>query len=281
VDEFLVGVLGRGIVDPTAPVVRADDLGLTRGDGCFETCRVTTDDAGVSRVDNLDAHLARLTRSLGVLNIPADVAAARGLVLDVAAAWPHPGEAAVKLMVSRGVEGSDDPTVIATVRPIGAASLRQREHGIRVVSLSRGTSSDAYDDAPWLLGGVKSLSYALNMAALREATRRGADDAIWVSTDGIVLEAPTSTVVWSQGSVLATTPSGASGILAGTTLAKLFDGIDVGTAARAVSLEHLVDADAIWLVSSVRGVAEVIELDGVARKADPALTARLARTAGF
>ena len=45
----LVAVLGRGVVDADEPVVTADDLGLTRGDGCFDSVRVITDAAGHAR----------------------------------------------------------------------------------------------------------------------------------------------------------------------------------------------------------------------------------------
>jgi 4-amino-4-deoxychorismate lyase len=155
---------------------------------------------------------------------------------------------------------------------------------VRVVTLARGTESHVHGDAPWLLGGVKSLSYAPNMAALREATRRGAEDVIWVARDGVVLEAPTATVVWARGSQFATTPTGATGILAGTTMDALFaaagaDGRDV--AVETIRAEDLAGADAIWLVSAVRGVTEVVELDGRARAPHPNLTGRLKAYAGF
>jgi 4-amino-4-deoxychorismate lyase len=281
---MVVGVLGRGIVAAEEPVVRADDLGLARGDGCFESCRVLTDEAGHSVVERLDAHLYRLQRSLDSLAIAAEVAACRSLIDLVAAQWSTPGEAVVKLMVTRGVEGTGVPTVVATVRPIGTEALRQRREGVRVITLDRGTDSDTFADAPWLLGGVKALSYALNMAALREAVRRGAEDVVWVSRDATVLEAPTATVVWARGPRLATTPVGASGILAGTTMAALFDGARADghdVAAATITAEELAAADGIWLVSAIRGVAEVTELDGVARPGANELTRRLNGYAGF
>jgi 4-amino-4-deoxychorismate lyase len=291
---MVVGVLGRGIVAADEPVVRADDLGLTRGDGCFESCRVISDAAGVSVVERLDAHLERLRQSLDALGIPGDVAACRELILAVAEHWTDPGEAVVKLMVTRGVEGAGVggagaqgaavPTVVATVKPPSPDSLRQRHEGVRAVTLARGTDADTFTDAPWLLGGVKSLSYALNMAAQREAVRRGAEDALWVASDGTVLEAPTATVVWAVGNRLATTPTGATGILAGTTMAALFDGAAAAGAEVGVDTiraDDLTATDGIWLVSAVRGVAEVVELDGTARARQPERTARYNAYAGF
>ncbi len=280
----VVGVLGRGIVDPSAPVVRADDLGLSRGDGCFETARVVTDADGRSTVNNLDAHLQRLARSTDALGIVVDLGACRALIEQVCAAWTTPGEASVKLMVTHGVEGSEEPTVLAVVRAVNPDAVRQRSIGIGVVTLARGTACDAYTGAPWLLGGVKSLSYALNMAALREARRLGADDAIWLSSDGIVLEAPTSAVVWQRGGALFTTPDEATGILASTTVQALFDGATadgVRCARGFLAAADIGTVHGIWLVSSVRGVAQVLSVDGQELPCDQGRTATLNGYAGF
>ena len=93
--------------------------------------------------------------------------------------------------------------------------------GIRVVTLDRGIDSGVPARAPWLLLGAKTLSYAVNMAAIREAKRRGADDAIFVSSDGIVLEAPTASLILRFGDRFVT-PAPNGGILHGTTQLSLF-----------------------------------------------------------
>jgi 4-amino-4-deoxychorismate lyase len=299
---IVLGVLGpRGatplLVDAEAPIARSDDLGLGRGDGCFETCRVVLGPDGVARIQRLDQHLERLAGSARALDLPTpDSAAWARLCGLVAGAWSRglkaagtvPGEespeAALKLMLTRGVDGQSQTTGLAALSAIGPALLRQRVDGIRVVTLSSGRPSDAYADAPWLLGGVKSLSYAMNMAALREAARRGADDAIFVSTDGLVMEAPTATLVWQSEGVLCTTPSDGTGILVGTTQRALFRAArDAGLATliTAVAPGELVDSQGMWLVSSVRGVTEITHLDGVAITINSALTAILRQLGGF
>jgi 4-amino-4-deoxychorismate lyase len=159
-----------------------------------------------------------------------------------------------------------------------------RDEGVSAVTLARGTTVDAFADTPWLLGGVKTISYAINMAAQREAVRRGADDAIFISADGWVLEAPTGSVVWAEGRTLCTTPLGPSGILAGTTQQRLFHrAADAGwaTATRPLRAAALSGVEALWLASSVRGPVEVVELDGEKRPPVTELTREIQHLAGF
>ena len=101
------------------------------------------------------------------------------------------------------------PTALALlVSPVPAETVRQRTDGISVVSLGLGVPADFRRAAPWLLGGAKTLSYAVNMAALRHAHALGADDVVFTSLEGQVLEGPTSTVVWAAGGALHTPPAG-------------------------------------------------------------------------
>jgi 4-amino-4-deoxychorismate lyase len=274
----VVGILGVGLVDPTTPVVHADDLGFTRGDGCFEGCRVID-----GAVDKLEAHVARMHRSAAALDIEFDEAAWRALVDDAIAAWSPRLEGAMRWFLSRGRPGGM-PTGIVTVAELPAAYAAQRRDGVRAITLNRGTAHDAYADVPWLLGGVKTISYAVNMAAQREAVRRGADDVIFVSMDGQVLEAPTSAVVWTVGAAMCTTPAGATGILASTTQQRLFEraaenGWRPSYAEAAVTDLHA--ADAVFLVGTVRGPVDVVELDGRARPRDIDLVRTVQKLAGF
>ena len=274
----MLAVLGVGLVDPATPVIRADDAGVTRGDGCFEGCRLRD-----GLVDKLDDHLARMARSADALDIPFAPGEWRDLIALAVGAWTHPGEAALKLLLTRGPVGGV-PTGFVSIGPLPADYPRQRSEGLRVITLPRGLTADAFAGAPWLLGGVKTLSYAVNMAAHREALGQGADDVIFVSADGLVLEAPTGSVVWSVGRTLRTTPTGATGILAGTTQALLFD-----RAARAgwrtetalVPVQELHAAEVVWLVSSVRGPVDVAVLDGKARERRPEVDAEIRRYCGF
>ena len=278
----LVAVLGVGIVEPSSAVLRADDLGAVRGDGCFEGCRIQTSAAGISAVDKLDAHLARMARSAAGLEIGFDETAWRELIALACAAWTMPGEAALKLVLTRGVSGA--PTGFLTITELSPDYARWRRDGLKVITLSRGTASAAFADAPWLLGGIKTLSYAVNMAAMREAERRGADDVIFVSADGQVLESPTSSVLWTVSKTLHTIPTGANGILGGTTQHLLFDRAEQSgwtVVTTPASMDDLHAADAVWLTSSVRGPIDIVELDGKARPRHLELDNEIRQLSGF
>jgi len=287
VTERVVAVLGRGLTDPQEPAVTADDLGLTRGDGCFEATRVVTAEDGRHTVDHLEQHLDRLARSAVGLDLPeVDRAAWLALIEQALGDWSRPGEAMLRLMLSRGRESASDGPVtgVLTLTPVNPETLRQRRDGIDVITLDRGTSSTAFAAAPWLLGGVKTLSYAVNVAGLREAKRRGVHDVLFRSSDGYVLEAPTSTAVWLRAGILHTTPTGGTGVLASITQQALFAAAERGgwpTAATLARPGELLDADGLWLVSSGRGVARVRTLDGQPVECKPGVTEQLAGFAGF
>lgn len=255
--RVLVFLDGR-VADPDVPQIRVDDLGLMRGDGVFETILVVD-----GKPRELQPHLERLARSAAMLDLPpVDVDAWRRVAEAVVEQWSGGPQMALKLVYSRGVEGR--PTGFGLGSPVDDLVLRQRAAGVSVVTLERGLDPGLVETAPWLLLGAKSLSYGVNMAAVREAVRRGADDAIFTTAGGQVLEGPTSTVIIAKDRTLYTPPANI-GILPGTTQAALFRGAE--RAGWSVKVEHLrVDdlraADGVLLVSSVRLITRVHTLDG-------------------
>ena len=267
------------LADASKPQLMATDQGATRGDGVFETMLAVG-----GTVRKLQAHLDRLEGSAEALDlvIPGQDqwrAAIGTGVAEHRTQHPAPSSAedelVVRLVATRGVEGASAPTCWVQVSPVGAAGRRPREPGIDVILLDRGYDSGVAERAPWLLMGAKTLSYAVNMAALRHAHKQGADDVIFTSSDGRVLEGPTSTVLLAHletsddgGSRTVKrliTPQLDSGILAGTSQGALF------MAAKAAGWElgygplepqDLLDADAVWLISSIRLLAPVNHIDG-------------------
>jgi 4-amino-4-deoxychorismate lyase len=275
----VLALLGVGVVPADTPVLRADDLGVLRGDGIFETMHVRGGEPWL-----LDAHLDRMSRSAALLAIPLP---ARDELVELArqacAAWSPRDEGALRLVCTRGPEDGGPVTAYATVAPVGGAAVAARQAGVTVATATLGVPAEVRGDAPWLLGGAKTLSYAVNMASLRWAAEQGVDDLLWVSVDGYALEAPTATLVWLAGGVLYTVPARTTGILAGTTAAYLLQHageLGMRSAERLVRPAELHTADGMWLASSVRGLAEVRSLDGVPLGPSPETT-RIQKLLGY
>lgn len=268
----LVARLDGILVPPTLPLLRADDLGVLRGDGVFETTLAVD---GEPR--DLPEHLARMRVSAELLGMTIPNSGAwLGGVAAVTAAWTGGDEMVLRLIATRGPEGSDEPTcyVMGSTPDVGRLAARR---GVRVMTLDRGLTAADLADKPYLLPGAKSLSYAVNMAAGRWARDHGADDAIFVGPDGSVLEGPTANVVIVRGRELVTPP--ADGILAGITVARLFVAAEAAgwqVTRGPVTAQDLREADGVYLTSSVRLLAPVVEVDGAERAHDEALTAELA-----
>ena len=240
-----LAVTGRGVVPPDTPVLRADDDALLRGRAAFETLRVYG-----GRPFRLEAHLERLVGSAARLGLEPAPAAELAELSALALAEAGAEEAVLRLYWTAGSVG------LSLVSELPAGSDELRERGLRLAALL-----GPVVEAPWLLGGVKSTSYAVNMAAIDEARRRGADDAVFVSPGGVVLEGPTTNVWWRRGDTLYT-PSVELGILAGVTRAVLLELAELPVVEGAFPLTDLAAADEVFTSSSVREVAAVVELDG-------------------
>jgi 4-amino-4-deoxychorismate lyase len=259
VSVLALAVGGRGLVDPKEPVLHADDEAFLRGRAAFETIRVYD-----RRPFRLDDHLERLAGSAERLGLPAvDLVAFRGIVREALDASGEPN-AVLRLYVTPGREGGGYPTALALVSTLPADLDLRRAQGLRMISVQLGIDPAVRAEAPWLLGGVKSTSYAVNMAAEAEARRRDADDAVFLAVGGIVLEGPVTNVWWRIGRDLYT-PGLELGILAGLTRATLVEaaaGAGYSVHEGAYPVEELAGAEEAFTSSSIREVMPVIELDG-------------------
>jgi branched-subunit amino acid aminotransferase/4-amino-4-deoxychorismate lyase len=230
--------LGRGVVPPDEPVLRADDEGVLRGRAVFETLRVYG-----GRPFELDAHLDRLRASAVRLRLPDPPAAELQSLAYAALAAAGEPECALRFLWT-------PETGLALVSALPADLEELRARGLRLQVCEWATGA---------LAGAKSVSYAENMAAQASAEEHGFDDALLVAPDGTVLEAPTANVWFREGDALYT-PSLELPILAGVTRAVLVRGRDVEEGR--YPLERLLAADEIFLTSSVREVMPVVRVGG-------------------
>ena len=248
-----------GVVrSPSTPLIGAMDPMLVRAAGVFETVLLR---AGTPCL--LDAHLGRLAASAALVGLPAPDPQRWRAAIEVALAQ-RPGDGVLRLVHGPRVS-------FVTVSDLPDRALRARRDGLAAITLDPGPRGR--------IAGAKSLSYAMNSAALRYAQACGADDVVFVDTAGAVLEGPRSSVVIAMGETLLSPPPTPQ-ILAGTTVAALFD-IAPHCSWRPLTVADLVAAQGVWLLSSVTLAARVHTLNGVALA--PALgadnLARLVETA--
>lgn len=275
----VVVTLDGQLRDPNTPLLHADDLAAVRGDGIFESLLVRD-----GRACLLEAHLGRLTQSVRLMDLPEpDLPQWRAAVALAVSRWTERGggEGVLRLVYSRGRESGLPPTGVAgpaatctafaTIGAVPARVAAVRAGGLAAVTLARCLPAEGASDMPWLLAGAKTLSYAVNMAALRYAERQGAGDVVFISSEGQVLEGPRSTVVIAtdaegkRGRPCLLTPPPWYPILRGTTQQALFEvarnkGYDCDY--RALRPADLFAAQGVWLVSSVTLAARVHTLDG-------------------
>ena len=236
------------LVDPEAATIPVADHGVTVGDGCFETAKIVRGEAFA-----LTRHLRRLRRSLDALrlDLPTSDDEIRNAVAEVIAASDGAGVVRITVTAGTGPLGSG--------RGEGAPTL------IVASAVDRGwDATTTVITVPWArnekgaLVGVKSTSYAENVLALREATKRGASEALLPNTVGNLCEG-TGTNVFCEFDGRLITPTLASGCLAGITRELLIEVTDAEEFD--VPIGHLATTAEAFLASSTRDVMPILRID--------------------
>jgi 4-amino-4-deoxychorismate lyase len=266
-----VQAIGPGVAAGARPGLDPLDLALLRGEAVFEAMRTYG-----GRPFRLHAHLDRLAASAAAIDLPLPA----GLEELAGRAAAGGGDAVLRLICTKGPEGSGaprrgapvdrevaaegGPAAFAICTDIPASFEQDRRRGLRLVLLTTAADPLLRAASPWLLAGVKTISYALNMAAQRTARARGADDAVLVGLGGELLEAPTANLWWRVGDTLHT-PALELGILAGITRAVVADlapALGLKVLDGVFTAEDLTAADEAFLSSSTREIMPVVEVDG-------------------
>jgi branched-chain amino acid aminotransferase len=247
----LASVDGR--IAPTAEaVVPLRDDGLYRGDGAFEVIRLYG-----GKPFALGDHLDRLGRSAAAIELEFDRAA---LEAEIEALLAELGDAEgqLRLIVTRGGRR------LAMTEPIPPHT--------ETVAVATVTYSPSV-----ILNGVKSLSYAANMQATRLAKAQGADEAVLVQPDGVVLEPPTSSIFWVSPQGTLRTPALDNGVLESITRDRLVKSLEVEEGAWPVA--DLRAAQEAFLASTTREIQAVAAIDGTALLQAPGRRTREAQEA--
>lgn len=231
--QAIASVDGR--ITPTSEaVLPLPDDGLYRGDGVFEVIRLYA-----GRPFALADHLARLERSAERIDLEVNrgaIEAELGPLLETHGA----GDAQLRIMATRAGRR------LLLIEPLAA-----RAEQVRIATVS-------YQPTV-ILNRVKSLSYAANMHATRIAKSRGADEAVLVTPEGIVLEPPTSTVFWAGADGVLRTPSLDNPILDSITRQRIIANVEVEEGAFHVT--DLLEASEAFLASTTREVQPVAAID--------------------
>jgi len=243
--------------------VSAFDRGFSYGDGLFETLRAYS-----GWVFGLDRHLRRLgrgTTQIG-LQFDGDVGRWRRVMSRLLRRnGLMDADSSLRLTVTRGVdvlgtllppEAPSSPTLFLIARPVEEAIAERQQVGIGVVTIQWGDPFNPF--------GIKSLGYLYHMLAMVRAREQGAHEALFVASDGSVVEGATSNVFCVANGVLTTPPEDA-GLLPGITREVVVElarkeGLDVREAP--LPLEELLASDEAFLTGSVKEVMPLIAIDG-------------------
>jgi D-alanine transaminase len=241
--------------------VHIEDRGFQLGDAVYEAWRI---EAG--RLRDLEEHLDRLERSLGVIEMAMPMGrGALKLVLHETVRRNGVRDGLLYLQVTRGAVRRDHPipklspkpTLIVTVRPLDTAAIaRRRVEGIAVITAP---------DERWARCDIKSTQLLANLMAKTKARRAGAFEAWLIDSEGFVTEGASTTawIVDAEGRLVTRDLSNA--ILPGVTrrvLLELAAEAQIPVVERRFTPEEAAGAREAFLTAASAAAIPIVAIDG-------------------
>jgi branched-chain amino acid aminotransferase len=241
-----------GAIGPLAETrIPVTDEGLLRGDGGFEVARLYQ-----GRPFAMEDHYERLQRTCNGLRLEFDLTALRAEV-DALLDEAGPVEGLLRIVLTRGGRR------LAMIEP-----LPHRLAVARVMTVTYAPNR--------VLDGLKTLSYAGNMLAVRLAKEQGYDEALYVTPHGRVLEGPTWSFFWVKDGALLTPPL-EDRILASITRDRVI--AETGAQEAVCTLDDVRAAEEAFIASSVREVMPIAAVDAIELPSAPGPVTEAAREA--
>jgi branched-chain amino acid aminotransferase len=238
-------------VHPNEATISIHDIAVLRGYSAFEALRTYN-----RRPFHLAEHLERLYRSADLidLQIPSPREEIASVVRESIARNPY-RHASVRLLVTGGesedgIMATGRPKLIVMTSPLGERDLQRFARGVRLIT------THLQRDVPQ----AKTSNYTAAVRALKEAARRAADDALFVSAQGHVQEATRSNFFLFRGETLVTAQDN---ILPGITRRVVLD-LARGRfpiEERPILQAELALADEAFITSSSREIVPVVRID--------------------
>jgi len=245
-------------VDQAQAVLPITDRGLLFGDSVYEVIPAY---AGIPF--RAEQHLKRLQRSLDAIHLKNPLSPGQWEeILERLCSEKAGQDQSIYLQITRGsyekrshrIPEHVSPNVIAFSSPITERDPSIASEGIKAITL---------EDIRWKHCDLKTTNLLPNVLALAEATDKNADDAILIR-HGEAKEGTSSNLFIIANSLLITPPD-SDQLLPGVTrdlILELARESNIPFAQATINEQDLKDATEIWLTSSTREIAPVVELNG-------------------
>jgi branched-chain amino acid aminotransferase len=235
--------------EATIPVT---DLSVLRGFGVFDFMRTYG-----GKPFHLEDHVKRLERSADLLSIPLPLSRkeVEDLILETLKRNSNE-ESNIRIVLTGGISADGfnpdgKPRLLVMITPLARMPESWYKTGVKIVTIPYSR----------FMPGAKSINYVHAIHAMQKARKDGAIEALYVTSDGYATECTTSNIFACMNGKLVTP---GNTILPGITRQVVLNMGELSGAIQIkdIKLDTLLDADEVFITSSNKEVAPVVDIDG-------------------